>query len=217
MRSGVPDTETNPMRRLLIIGLLATTACIGTSETDDAQRPGFDGHGRTWIYEPDLPVSQPPFRQVHANWKHRLDQPYVYVEYVGPYFETGRLLPSVHQALRDAGLEPSGPPFALFYDDPGAVPADQLRSRACVPIAGMPKFLGKLSYDVLPSQTVAYAVIGGAYPDVPRSYPGIYGYMNQMGWIEDGPVREIYLVPPGAVSDYAQLMTEVQIPVVHGR
>ncbi len=207
------------MRRpTILVLLLSAAACVGAPETRDAQSAGASANAAPrWVYEPDLPVSAPPYREVHTNWKQRIDQPYVYVEYAGPYYETGRLLPSVHQALSDAGLEAVGPPFALFYDDPGVVPADQLRSRACVPVDGMPKHLGSLSYDVLPSQTVAYAVVGGPYPDVPRAYPGIYRYMNRMGWVEDGPVREIYLVPPGAVQDYSQLMTEVQIPVVHGR
>lgn len=197
--------------------LILAAACAGPGGTQDAQQTDVYGSGATWIYEPDLPVSRPPFRDVHANWKQRIDQPYVYVEYTGPYFETGRLLPSVHQALQEAQITPSGPPFALFYDDPGKVPSDRLRSRACVPVDGMPKHLGRLSYDVLPSQTVAYAVVGGPYPDVPRSYPGLYGYMNKMGWVEDGPIREIYLVPPSSVTDFSQLMTEVQIPAVHGR
>lgn len=197
--------------------LLFLAACASTDSAQNAQQIDAYGDGQSWIYEPDLPVSRPPFRDVHANWKQRIDQPYVYVEYTGPYFETGRLLPSVHQALNDARIVPSGPPFALFYDDPGKVPADRLRSRACVPVDGMPKQLGRLSYDVLPSQTVAYAVIGGPYPEVPRSYPGLFAYMNKMGWVEDGPVREIYLVPPSSVTDFSQLMTEVQIPAVHGR
>jgi AraC family transcriptional regulator len=204
-------------QRLIPIFLSILAACTSLSSTQDAQQTDVYGSGATWLYEPDLPVSLPPFRDVNANWKQRIDQAYVYVEYTGPYFETGRLLPSVHQALKDAKITPSGPPFALFYDDPGKVPAERLRSRACVPVDGMPKHMGPLMYDVLPSQTVAYAVIGGPYPEVPRSYPGLYAYMNKMGWVEDGPVREIYLVPPSSVTDYSQLMTEVQIPAVHGR
>ena len=204
------------MRLRLTPLLLLLAACAAPSESG-LPAGGGDGFVQTWIYEPDLPVSQPPFRDVHTNWKQRLDQPYVYVEYTGPYYETGRLLPSVEQAMRESGVRPSGPPFGLFYDDPGKVPADRLRSRACIPVDSMPKHLGRLSYDVLPSQTVAYAVAGGAYPDVPRCYPGVYAYMRKMGWVEDGPVREIYLVPPATVSDYSQLMTEVQIPVTHGR
>lgn len=197
--------------------LLLLAACASPS-TDRSQSSAPPSAGeQRWVYEPDLPVSQPPFREVHANWKQRIDQPYVYVEYTGPYYETGKLLVSVHEAMHGLGIAPSGPPFGLYYDDPGRVPAERLRSRACVPVEGMPRQLGRLEYDVLPSRTVAYAVAGGAYPEVPRCYPGIYRYMDKMGWIEDGPVREIYLVPPTAVEDWSQLMTEVQIPVSHGR
>jgi effector-binding domain-containing protein len=34
-----------------------------------------------------------------------------------------------------------------------------------------------------------------------------------MGWKANGPVREIYLVPPGSVRDWSQLLTEVQVVV----
>jgi effector-binding domain-containing protein len=65
----------------------------------------------------------------------------------------------------------------------------------------------------LPRAQVVYAVVGGPYPEVPRAYPGLSSYMRGMGWIEDGPVREIYLVAPGEVKSFDELLCEVQIPV----
>jgi effector-binding domain-containing protein len=52
----------------------------------------------------------------------------------------------------------------------------------------------------------------GPYPDVPRAYPGIFEYMRTLSWTETGPIREVYLVNPGEVSDWSELVTEVQIP-----
>ena len=69
-----------------------------------------------------------------------------------------------------------------------------------------------MEYDVLPRANVVYAVIAGPYPDVARAYPGVYAYVSRMGWIENGPLREIYLVPPGSVKDFDELLCEVQIP-----
>jgi effector-binding domain-containing protein len=202
---------------LLATGLLiGLSACRGASISDQSATSSPEG-GRlvqTWAtIQPDLELSRPPYRQVHANWKQRLDQPYVFVEYTGSYTETGRLLPAVHAAMRDQGLEPSGPPFALFYDDPGRVPADQLVSRACVPVEGIVSPRGSLLFDVLPSTTVVYAFVTGPYPDVPMAYPGLLDYMRTMGWRENGPIRETYLIPPDSVQSFDQLTTEVQLPV----
>ena len=87
-----------------------------------------------WL--PDLPVSQPPFEQVHVNWKDRLPLAYVFVDHIGTYTETGRELETVAKAMKAQELVPTGPPFVLFFDDPGKVPVDQLRSRACFPVDG---------------------------------------------------------------------------------
>jgi len=163
-------------------------------------------------YVPDLPVSVAPFTTVHANYKERLAQAYVYVELRGSYTQTGRALEGLAQAMQAAGVRAAGPPFALFYDDPGQVAAEALRSRACFPVDVQPPADSKLAFDVLPQSTVVYAVIGGPYPEVPRAYPGVYAFLERFRWVEAGPIREIYLVAPGSVSSFDQLMCEVQLP-----
>ena len=218
---------------VLAIAALLAGACQAPTDAslDPAPEPGATPGTRTPAadagatsattstapaYEPDLTVSHPPFDEVHVDWKHRLDQPYVYIEHRGSYLETGRLLPVVHRALENQGLRAAGPPFALFYDDPGSTPVDELRSRACVPVERVVQPAEPLLYDLLPSTTVVYAVASGAYPEVPRCYPALYSFMRRLRWVEDGPVREIYLVPPGSVGDWSELRCEVQVPVAYG-
>jgi effector-binding domain-containing protein len=173
---------------------------------------------RFWhSFQPDLPISSAPFENVEANWKQRIDQPYVFVEFIGSYTETGRLLPMVHNAMQAQGVEPAGPPFALYYDDPGNTRIERLRSRACVPVNDRVSVTGDLAFDLLPSTTVVYAFASGAYPDVPRAYPGMYRYMAESGWVENGPIRETYLVSPTVAQDFENLLTEIQIPVTYSR
>lgn len=160
----------------------------------------------------ELPVAEAPFTNVKANWKERLDQAYVFVELRGTYTHTARRIKDVLDALEAAHVEPAGPPFALFYDDPGRVPVDELRSRACVPVATAVTLPAPFDSDVLPQATVAYAYVGGPYGEVPRAYPGVYAFLDKMGWVEAGPIRETYLVPPGAVDSWDELVCEVQIP-----
>ena len=90
---------------------LALVVAAGCTSPSSSPRPGQQP-----VIVPDLPVSHPPFEQVQASWKQRMDVAYVYLEHTGSYTGTGALIPMVHRELKAQGLEPDGPPFALFYD-----------------------------------------------------------------------------------------------------
>jgi AraC family transcriptional regulator len=160
----------------------------------------------------DLPVAEPPFADVKANWKERLEERYAYVELHGSYTETGRSLGGLVAMLKARGIEPTGAPFGLFYDDPGHTPVAKLRSRACVPVPADAQVSAPYAVDTLPAGLVVYAYVGGPYSDVPRAYPGVYAFLKKINWAEAGPIRESYLIAPSAVNDLSQLVTEVQIP-----
>ncbi|MEO6709696.1 MAG: GyrI-like domain-containing protein [Planctomycetota bacterium] len=190
--------------------LLVLVSSCATGDVDPAADLG--ARAPSILQEPDLALTMPPYSEVHANWKQRLDQPYVYVDWVGSYTGIGEALGKADQAVRAQHIEPSGPPFALYYDDPGTVATNALRARACFPVDSVVTPAAGLQYDVLESTTVVYAFVVGPYPEVPRAYPGLFEYMRSLSWSEAGPIRETYLVDPGGVSDWNQLVTEVQIP-----
>ena len=196
----------------LALGLLLLLGGCSVAPGGDPSRPvqGLNLH-------PDLPVAQAPFDHLEANWKHRLAQPYAYLEARGSYTGIGALLSELVAQAGRQGLAISGPPFALYYDDPGSVPVDELRMRACLPLEGPASLAAPLAYGVLPSTTVVYAFVAGPYPEVPRAYAPMYRYMSELGWRENGPVRESYLVNPADVTDFAQLITEVQVPAISSR
>ena len=121
------------------------------------------------------------------------------------------------EGVEAARITTSGPPFALFFDDPGQTPAVDLRARACVPVRGRPGMLPPgVRYEVLPRAMVAYSRTRGAYSELPRSYGTLFGFLAKLGWKQDGPVREVYLVNPASVSSYEELLGEVQVPWVRG-
>ena len=161
---------------------------------------------------PDVPVSLAPYDEVHVDWKQRLEQPYVFLELVGDYADTGRHLPSLLEQCRAQGVGVAGPPFGLFFDDPMRVPVGSRRSRLCVPVRELSAVAAPLGFDLLPAANVAYARVAGPYPEVPNSYPGVFDYLRERGWVLDGPIRETYLVDPGRVQTFDQLLTEVQMP-----
>lgn len=197
--------------------LAATVALTLSACRSSAERAVQPDLARDIRASLELPVSEPPFTDVHAQWKERLEQPYVFIELRGSYTQTAQNLKGVFDALAKAGVTPSGPPFALFYDDPGHTSTAELRSRACVPVDGSVSLPAPYAADVLPSSTVVYAFVGGPYGDVPRAYPGVLAFMKKMGWAESGPIRESYLVSPNSTSNWADLVTEVQVPASPAR
>ncbi len=199
------------MRAPLCLFMLACLigACAGPDEREARAESSATSSA---LRSAELALTLPPYTEVHANWKQRIDQPYVYVEWVGSYTRIHEALGQADQLVRDQGLEPSGPPFALYYDDPGHVQTEALRARACFPVDSVVTPKAPLKYDQLESTTVVYAFVAGPYPEVARSYPGLFEYMRSLAWSEDGPIRETYLVDPAKVRDWNQLITEVQIP-----
>ena len=196
-----------PLLSLLLVGSVWSLAACQS----------LPGSAPAAPYTPDITVTRAPYTEVHANWKQRLDQPYVYFEHVGDYRLAGKRFPELHEAMQSQGIRASGPPFLLFYDDPAQVAIDELRARICLPVASAVNASGDVRYGVLPSTTVVYAVVEGPYPDVPQAYPGLYEYLAKMHWVENGPIREIYLVLPGEAEGFERLLCEVQIPATQAR
>jgi len=185
-------------------GALCTGGCTTTQASPEAWQPG---------YTPDLEVAVAPYDSVAVNWKQRLAYPYVYLDGVGSYALTGQRLTELLREAESQGFEATGPPFALFYDDPGLVEADRLISRVCLPVAGPTTPQTPLRAGVLESTTVVYGFVAGPYGDAPRAYPALMGYMSSMNWEISGPIREIYLVPPARQAGTSGLVAEIQIPV----
>jgi effector-binding domain-containing protein len=198
------DPADAPRMKLLLIAtgtLLLFASCLGSSTAPVVANP------------PDrvVPVGSSP-QSVRANWKERLAQPYVFLEHRGDYRSLGDTMRRLFVTAQEAGIEPEGDPFALYFDNPGSVPLEQLRSRACLPVLRTPEAGGPLSFEVLPQAMVAYGLVPGPYNEVPRAYPAIFGYLADHGWEKNGPLREIYLVNPAVTESHGQLLCEVQIP-----
>lgn len=189
---------------------LGLSACVAP-ETEADISPSAAEVSRTFV--PSLPVSHPPYREFHASWMQRLDQPYVYFDHYGSYADTAAHIPTLMREMRLQGIDSDGPPFCLFYSDPKRTAPEDLRSRACIPVGPGPSPTTPLRYDVLPSRTIAHVFVSGPYPDVPSSYPHLFAYMQSMNWVADGPIRETYIVPPMQARASRDFLCEVQIPI----
>jgi AraC family transcriptional regulator len=220
LRALAPSSNTGPastrrpdVRHLgfgLVLALVASCAFPVGSSAGDPSRSAYQS-GPVDV-RTDVDLARPPYTSVETEWKERLDQAYVFLELVGPYAETGRFMSELAQHLEAQGIRAEGVPFALFYDDPTRTAEADLRSRLAVPVAPGTPFSAPLGYAILPSDQVIYAHVAGAYDSVSQAYPAMFSVMRERGWVLDGPIREIYLVDPGSVRSYDELVTEIQMP-----
>jgi effector-binding domain-containing protein len=194
-----------------VVGLLSVLSSCSGSSAIKLTTASTDSKLQRPTYSTDVPISREPFDAVAINWKHRLDQAYVYVEHRGDYRSIGSAFASLLEALDAQQIAPTGPMFGLYFDDPSTTPTAELLARACMTVGAGTSARGSLRFDVLPSTTVAYAVVAGAYSEVPRSYPALLDYLRERGWQLDGPLREIYVNPEVALEG-GELLTEVQAP-----
>jgi len=200
------------MRHALLLTFAAATLAACQSTSSQADQP------TTWsssVSLPDVPLSVAPFDVVHVKWKERRREPYLFLDHVGDYRSAGARIAELFAEASSQQAPMSGAPFILFYDDPSVTPVAELKSRICIAIDDEFSALSPLYVDELPAQMVVYAAIAGPFPEVPRSYAGLFEYMAERSWVPRAPIRETYLVSP---ADHlpSELVTEVQIPWVPG-
>ena len=141
------------------------------------------------------------------------------VAFKGPYMEVGRAFDTLMHGLHAQGLvaRTAMPPLALSYDDPGLVPASELRSFAAVPVRD-----GEAVHPVAPLELrtivggdYAVHIHKGPYAELGSTFQWLYRvWLPQSGRERrDEPPVEIYLndmrtLPP------SEWLTEIRIPLV---
>lgn len=195
-----------PCRRDLPSALLLLTLVLGCAAAEAPPRV-LDGIP----LQPEIAITEPPYRKVVVDFKETLDLPYVYVEHQGSYDDLRQSVQRLIAALEAQGLEPRGPLFGLFYDDPKSLPKASHVARLGVPVDVGTRARAPLFGDRTGTRTVVYAVAAGDFGSGRRVLPALYQRMKDWGWVQSGPVMEIYGFP--APDDPSgRFLTEVQIP-----
>ena len=186
------------MRSILVLFLVP--ACAGS--------PALD---RGSFTTPPDSAADSSSAAARGNWKERLEQPYLFLEVKGDYRGLGEAFESLLAEVQALGIRPEGAPFALFFDDPGRIPSDELRAHVCCPVRERPARTGSLRFECLQRAMVVYAKVRGPHAEVARSYPALFSYLHELGWRQGGPVREVYLAA-AREDGLVQPITEIQIP-----
>jgi len=163
---------------------------------------------------PEIAVTEAPYQRVVVDFKETLDLPYVYVEHQGSYDDMRDSVKRLIAALEAQEIEPQGPLFGLYYDDPKSLPQASHVARIGVPVELGTRAQAPLFGDRTGSRTVVYAVAAGEFGSGRRVLSALYQRMKDWGWVQSGPVMEIYGFPaPGGPGEpEPRFLTEVQIP-----
>lgn len=127
----------------------------------------------------------------------------------------GTLLGESFAAFGPRGIQPAGPPVAIFYDEEFK-PA-HLDVEIVLPVA--PNVTENVPMDnnrqlevrtVPGTDTAASIIHKGDYDNLTATYNAIARWIEDNGYRITGPSREVYLTAPG---DPAGTLTEIQYPV----
>ncbi len=114
------------------------------------------------------------------------------VVHIGPYGDIGVVMRELKSWIDSRGIEQSGYPFCMYYDNPFEKPASELRSEACIPVAKPFESEGKFVMKELPQVDVAETRHQGPPEEFGKTYgPFLEGLLNG-GYQIAGPAREYY-------------------------
>jgi len=117
----------------------------------------------------------------------------VSLEVRGPYQRIGEAMERVKAWIDAMGIEQAGYPFCMFYDNPGETPEPELRSEACIPIAGKVEQQGQFRVRELGETLVAETKHEGPPGEFAKTYgPFLESLLNQ-GYRIVGPAREFFI------------------------
>jgi effector-binding domain-containing protein len=132
----------------------------------------------------------------------------IYLEHQGPYWQVGRLFAQVAEFM--AEHDQAGPMFGRYLDDPQKVEVQRLRAEVGFVVGGDLEPPEPYQVKDLPARTVASLLVRGHYGQAPASYPTVFAWINEHGYLAEPAVTEIYLVSPDG-GPAAKRMTEIQV------
>lgn len=112
--------------------------------------------------------------------------------------------------VTNAGLDPVGIPFTLYYQAPDAdTPGD---IAMCVPVAAAVEASGGVQVIEIEASATASILHRGTYDNMGESYATVSAWIHEHGHRLTGPTREVYLNSPAEV-DEGDLLTEIHFPI----
>ncbi len=134
-------------------------------------------------------------------------------ETIESYGKIGRLFKELHGALAAAGITPTGPQLAIYFDEEytprdadvaAAVPVDEAAELAVG---------GRVRIATLPGGLMVSLVRSGPWDDFRPAYQALMTWVEENGYAISGPNREIHLQGPTSGTPAQEWRIEIQFPI----
>jgi len=135
----------------------------------------------------------------------------------GPYKIIGDMIPEIYQFAAQNGIQIIGPPMYICHETnvEDATKADNEENadvEVAVPILKRGKETDEISCYELPSAKMVKTVHKGPYREEGATYEKLFVWLEKNNKTIMGPMREIYLNDPHAVSEEG-LLIEIYTPI----
>ena len=122
----------------------------------------------------------------------------------------GRVFGEIFRYLGPKGINPTGPPVAVYYSSPDSDPVD---FEVCVPVPSGVTGEGKVKAKTLPGGRMASLIYVGPYREIGFAYSILTQWIEKSEYSPAGPCREVYLKGPQETSNPEEYRTEILKPI----
>jgi effector-binding domain-containing protein len=129
------------------------------------------------------------------------------------YAKVGRLFKELHQTLAEAGIAPSGPQLAVYFDE--EYTPRNADVAAAVPVAEEAHLPagGRVQIGELPGGLMVSVMRDGPWDDFRPAYEAIMDWVLEHGYAITGPNREIHWQGPRSGVPPEAYQLEIQFPI----
>lgn len=205
------------------LSLAAVAARAGYRSTDTFARAFRDAHGTSPVaYREKGPHAA--FKTAHAAGdanafpvvvENLPERRCAGIDHTGSYMEIDHAMGKLFTELVARHALPAVPEMiGLFFDDPDLGPEDELRSRACLPVASSITIDAPLMETVLRGGPYAKLSYTGPYAEMRGAYRWFLGvWLPASGYDpDDAPIFEAYLNDPRETPQN-ELRTDIHLPL----
>lgn len=185
---------------ILILALLAFAGCEEeseeneeTAETEETAESTEDGEETAAAGEAEYEFTITEVEPMYALVQQQQ----------GPYEQYPEILEELIPVIEEAGIELTGAPFGIYYDDPAQTKPEELRWVVGFPVAedvAAPEGLEAKEYDG--GQVALTTVYGEPNWEETTVYDELYTFIAEQGLIPAGPMVEVYRWETEKPEDY---------------
>lgn len=146
-------------------------------------------------------------------------EPFTYcaLEMTGSYDQHAAAFQTLYAAAGKQGLDMSAVPFGIYWNDPECTPVEDLKWEIGLPVTGKKEFAEPLKAKKWEYGMVVSMPYEGPFSveKMGPAYHEIYGWIEENGFEQAGPVMEKYMSMPvpdesGILSGKIEIMVPVQ-------